>query len=110
MVKGISCGTYMNYSGVALPNPLPLVNWRGAKDFKVFDSNKPFKRYYNINKWNRLNDISWRETADAITNTYAWDYSDCVTCLQADTIGLPGVALGVFKITYYCLFKSRRSV
>lgn len=110
MLKGISCGTYMNYSGAPFANPFPLPNWRGARDFKVYDANKPFKRYYHVGKWNKWNDISWRETSDAIVNNYGWDFSDCTTCMQCDTIGLPGVALGVFKLTYYCLFKSRRSI
>jgi len=47
--------------------PVPIDAFRAALDFKQFDSDRNFKRFYRVSKYANTKLIKWRATRDAIT-------------------------------------------
>lgn len=60
----ILCGTSMDTLNAY---PCPIDTYRAALDFKQYDSDKPFKRFYRVQKYANTKLIKWRSTRDAVT-------------------------------------------
>lgn len=101
VLKAINVGTKMDISAAQVV-PVPLPEYRAALDARVYDPTKPFKRYYHVRKWASGKEINWRDTSQALTNTYGNATPDCMTCFEMDTVGVAnGALMGSVMVTYY---------
>lgn len=82
--------------------PLALRDIKGAKDYKDFDSSKPFKRYYHVQKYAKSQYVPYRSIALAIANATYNVAPDCVTMMYATTANIPaGTNVGDVTLTWY---------
>lgn len=108
-IRPMSVGTQMMFAG---PESYPLEDNKitPALDFKQYDFQKPFKRYYHVAKWGEKHEINWRNTAEAWTNTYGDLTPDCKTQVSVVTDGIKeDYSIGQIQVTYYFRFRSRQS-
>lgn len=107
VIKAITCGTKMDINA-AQAVPVPLYDFRASLDAKTYNPQRGFSRFYHISKWASGKEINWRNTAEALTDTYGDATPDCMTCFEVDTIGLnDGFLMGSVLVTYYVKFKGR---
>jgi len=108
-MKSINVGTTMDVVG-AYAMPPAFNTYRASLDFKEFDPQRPFKRYYHIAKWASGKEINWRTTAEANVNAYGNATPDCVTNMSLDCNGFAaGNPIGSVRATWYVKFKERQS-
>lgn len=100
----VRCGSVMN---TYVPYPMSTTRFVGALDYREYDSNKPFKRYYNVGKWARKMDLPFRAT----TGVIALD-PNSQTAMQVDVRGAwaPGDDLGEILVTWYVVYRYRQRI
>lgn len=62
-ISPIDCGTAMDR---LIAYPIPINEYYGALDFKVYDPKRPFSRFYKVSKYANTKLVKFRGTADAI--------------------------------------------
>ena len=96
-----------------LGTPMVPGTFNAALDAKMFDVQKPFKRFYRVAKYARAKSVIWRSCADAINGPNGGFniLPNCQTTLYAPTTGLgPGDHIGDIRATWYIRFNYRTRV
>ena len=63
-IDSLTCGTSMD---TILGTPMLPGSFNAALDAKMFDVQKPFKRFYRVAKYARAKSVIWRSCNDALT-------------------------------------------
>jgi len=108
-LRSLAVGTTMDVVG-AYALPAPRNTYRAALDFKEYNPQRAFKRYYHIARWASGKEINWRTTREATANAYGNNTPDCVTNVNMDVSRFAaGTPIGIIKATWYVKFKERNS-
>lgn len=94
-----------------LAAPIAPVEFRGALDFKTYNWNRSFKRFYKVSKYAKQKSVIWRACGDAASGALAGGFNalpNCQTAIYCVCDGLPaGREIAEVVVTYYIKFHHR---